>query len=153
MQALQPKDIARNHVTIPVYANHYQYGYRVFDVRRLGKNHELSTDFKLHEFQSNCGHPIVLIHPALVQLVQSLRDFLGKPLTVTNAYRTEAHNAKVGGSKNSRHLYGMAIDVTTGNKDDLAKIAVWASRNGVGGIGIYESFIHLDLGGVRQWSS
>ena len=39
------------------------------------------------------------------------KDGSGKPVTITSAYRTPAHNAKAGGAKFSQHLYGRAADI------------------------------------------
>lgn len=38
--------------------------------------------------------------------------------SVTSWYRTVKHNAQVGGDPNSRHLYGLAIDVVLDNDID-----------------------------------
>lgn len=49
---------------------------------------------------------------ALVQnVLQPLRDMLGKPITITSGFRNKLLNQKVGGASNSQHLYGQAADI------------------------------------------
>lgn len=48
-------------------------------------------------------------------LLDPLRERLGKPVVVTSGYRPERLNKAVGGSKTSNHLYGCAADIHTGN--------------------------------------
>lgn len=44
-------------------------------------------------------------------LLEPLREYLGKPIVITSGYRGEILNRKVGGSKTSQHLYGQAVDI------------------------------------------
>lgn len=63
-------------------------------------------------------------------------DFLGHILTICTIYRasvtswirTAAHNAAVGGSKQSRHLDGMACDLVADSDSDNAAIINAAHR-------------------------
>lgn len=49
---------------------------------------------------------------ALAQnVLQPLRDMLGKPITITSGFRNKPLNQKVGGASNSQHLYGQAADI------------------------------------------
>ena len=49
---------------------------------------------------------------ALVQnVLQPLRDMLGKPITITSGFRNKLLNQKVGGANNSQHLFGQAADI------------------------------------------
>tara|TARA_R110000803_G_scaffold123551_3_gene191461 strand:+ start:1158 stop:1484 length:327 start_codon:yes stop_codon:yes gene_type:complete len=93
----------------------------------------------------------------LAENLQVLRDIVGR-LDLTNAYRCKEHNADVGGSSDSQHLKGKAADIKsktiTPTKmaiivDDLMKIEKFK----LGGIGIYNTFTHLDIRGYRaRWS-
>jgi hypothetical protein len=53
----------------------------------------------------------------LAENLQVIRDFLGKPVTVTSGYRPAAKNASVGGSKTSQHLHGEAWDFVVSELD------------------------------------
>ena len=60
-------------------------------------------------------------------VLDPLRDYMGKAINVTSGYRCEALNKKVGGAAKSSHLYGMAADITIGTKSGnktLAKVIV-----------------------------
>lgn len=50
----------------------------------------------------------------LATLFEQIRYGCGdQPITVLSAYRTRAHNAKVGGAPKSQHLQGRALDLRT----------------------------------------
>ena len=70
---------------------------------------KITNNFKVSEFKSDSK--IVLIHHTLPIALQMIREKIGKAVNITNAYRTEAHNKRVGGASNSYHLYGMAADI------------------------------------------
>ncbi|QQM18193.1 peptidase [Stenotrophomonas phage Salva] len=44
-------------------------------------------------------------------ILQPLRDALGKPVIVNSAFRSEAVNKAVGGTKTSQHRLGQAADI------------------------------------------
>lgn len=47
-------------------------------------------------------------------VLDPLREAYGKPIRVNSGFRCEKLNKKVGGSKPSDHLHGMAADITAG---------------------------------------
>lgn len=53
----------------------------------------------------------------LINLVENildpLREAYGEPIIVTSGYRCEELNRLIGGSKNSQHRVGMAVDIRT----------------------------------------
>lgn len=76
--------------------------------------------------------------------LEAVRERLGnKPITITSGYRDPAHNARVGGKRNSTHLLGMAADIqhaTMTPKQVQKALADWP-----GGMGYGNSFTHLDI--------
>lgn len=64
----------------------------------------LSPHFCVREFRCKDGSDPVFIDTALAELLERIREHFGKPVTITSAYRTPAHNAKAGGAKFSQHL-------------------------------------------------
>lgn len=69
-------------------------------------------------------------------------------LIVNSGFRSVEHNHKVGGSPNSYHLLGLAIDIATHNlsKDEIVKLLMKLQEKGFNGIGIYcRGIIHADL--------
>jgi hypothetical protein len=94
----------------------------------------------------------LLVNDQALDKLQALRNALGKPLVLTSAYRSPAHNKRVGGAKNSRHMQGDAFDVRMDNHDPYAFET--AARNvGFSGFGFYQKsgFMHIDTGPERSW--
>ncbi len=116
-----------------------------------GPGHRLSEHFTLVEFASKDGADEVLVHPALVALLEAIRAKLGRPVTINSGYRTPAHNARVGGASESRHKYGMAADIAVRGLPASALYAV-AEDMEPGGLGRYHSWVHVDVQGHnRRW--
>lgn len=55
-------------------------------------------------------------------ILDPLREKYGKPIIVNSGYRCEALNKAVGGSKTSHHRFGLAADITGGNKNENKKL-------------------------------
>lgn len=110
-------------------------------------NIQISKNFKLSEFQCKDGSQLVKLDSKLLNLIQTLRDKIGKPIIITSGYRTVAYNTKVGGIKNSLHTQGKAADITKRNlgMTDAALIKL-CQEIGFGGVIIYDTFIHVDTG-------
>lgn len=124
---------------------------RVYALSEHGPEHPVSTHFTLVEFACKDGSDVVLVHPALARGLDDLRRDTGSPVVLTNSYRTFSHNAKVGGAKRSKHLYGLAADVVS-LVWTPEEVAEWAEGKGFGGIGRYNTFTHLDVYGQgRRW--
>ena len=105
----------------------------------------LSKNFKSREFDCKCsGHcHNTKIDSELVEILQKIRDHFGKAVTVNSGFRCEKHNKAVGGSARSLHLEGRAADIKV--KDiNPAQVAAYAEHLGVKGIGLYDTFVHVD---------
>jgi len=107
------------------------------------RNRKLSTNFTVKEFACKDGNVAVLVDDKLVDGLQKIRDHFGKPIHINSAYRTPAHNKAVGGSPNSQHLQGKAADIVIAGVSPLA-VAQYAEHIGMGGIGLYDGFTHVD---------
>ncbi len=92
------------------------------------------------------------LHPEAMDRLQALRDRLGKPMIVTSAYRSPAHNKAVEGAPRSKHMDGTAFDISMANHDPVAFEAA-ARAVGFLGFGTYprSNFMHVDLGPARSW--
>jgi zinc D-Ala-D-Ala carboxypeptidase len=64
---------------------------------------------------------------------------------VTSGFRTPDHNAEIGGSANSSHLKGLAIDLSCSDSVTRYSIIYWALIAGFRRIGIGSKHIHLDI--------
>jgi zinc D-Ala-D-Ala carboxypeptidase len=100
------------------------------------------------------GEGELLVNEEALDKLQRLRDLLGKPLFLTSAYRSKAHNTRVGGAKHSKHLLGEAFDVQMKNHDPHQFEAA-ARRVGFYGFGYYinSGFMHIDIGPARSWGT
>ena len=115
---------------------------------RANGNDKLSTNFKVKEFRCKDGSDSVLIDGKLVDILQSIRDYFGKPVTINSAYRNATYNRKIGGASGSLHVKGMAADIVVSGIAP-SEVAKYAERIGVKGIGLYETakdgyFVHVD---------
>ena len=107
---------------------------------------KLSANFKVSEFACKDGSDTIFISQGLVTVLRKIRDHFGEPLIITSAYRNEAYNKKVGGADYSQHKYGTAADIYI-NGVSPANIAAYVETimPDTGGIGIYSSFVHVDV--------
>ena len=69
---------------------------------------------------------------------EPMREWYGKPLTVSSFYRCPALNKAVKGSATSQHVKGEAIDIDTGSGTENLKLYEWAKANLVFDQLIYE---------------
>jgi uncharacterized protein YcbK (DUF882 family) len=114
----------------------------------------LSKNFRVKEFACKDGSDPVFVAPELVELLQKIRDHFGRPVIINSGYRTARHNKSCGGATYSQHLYGAAADIKVTGVPP-AKVAEYAETliPNSGGIGIYESFIHVDVRSVKaRWN-
>lgn len=67
------------------------------------------------------------------QAFEVLRIAWGSSLTITTALRSRALNSKIGGSVTSSHMFGGALDITCGNKeqnDELIELTLSLAKEG-----------------------
>lgn len=76
--------------------------------------------------------------------VQKIRELVARPMRITSAYRCEAHNEAVGGSKTSYHRLGRAIDIECTESDFRADLIHAAYKAGCYGVGLSGGFVHID---------
>lgn len=109
------------------------------------------SNFKVKEFACHDGTDEILIDGNLVRNMQRERDLYGST-TVNSGYRDPAYNASIpGASKNSQHVKGKAADIVCRNGSPL-EVAMTAEAMGMGGIGLYSGFTHIDTrDGKSRW--
>lgn len=89
-----------------------------------------------------------------IRVLDELRNLLGSPIAISNAYRAPAYNAAVGGEEYSQHLRFTAIDFvvrSVSTPADWARVLRDMRSRGMfsGGIGTYATFVHLDTRGTN----
>jgi uncharacterized protein YcbK (DUF882 family) len=79
-------------------------------------------------------------------------------MRVISGYRDVAYNRLIGGARQSQHMEGRAADiVVTGAAPRTVHLAAMALHEGghrLGGLGIYDGFVHVDVrpGAVARWT-
>ena len=121
----------------------------------------LTKNFNLSEFDCKDGTEMpsesltnVL---ELAENLQVLRDFVRVPIKINSSYRSLSHNANVGGSKSSQHLFAKAADIVIESKSpeqvaNIIKVLISEGKMKQGGIGVYNTFTHYDIRGHKaRW--
>lgn len=110
-------------------------------------------DWLMRDVQAERIQPIDLRVFYLLAMVQA--EFGGRPILVTSGYRTRVTNESlitrgVDAARNSFHLRGRAVDIQIPGVSPsiLAELGV---SLGLGGVGVYATFVHLDTGPRRVW--
>ena len=115
-----------------------------------GDRTRLSINFIAKEFDCSCSEcNETLIDLDHVAKLQQLRHDLGSSIHITSAYRCPAHNAAVGGAKNSQHKLGTATDIVVSAMDPN-EVADACEK--FDGLGRYDTFTHIDSrGSSARW--
>lgn len=93
-------------------------------------------------------------------VLDALREHLGRPVILTSTYRAPAYNRAVGGERASYHMKFMACDFQVNGvrpaiahatlkrwRDEKRRFALPGGRGAwtfTGGLGLYDTFVHLD---------
>ncbi len=103
------------------------------------------------------GNSAVWIDPRLFDLLSAVQAAMSAvhgsivPLIVTSGYRTPKHNSGLeGAARASLHLRGQAGDIKAQGYSSSA-VAMAGALHARGGVGIYPTFTHLDIGSIRSW--
>jgi uncharacterized protein YcbK (DUF882 family) len=111
-------------------------------------------DWVLRDVDVEEVYPIDLRVYYLLGLLQAALG--GQPIIVTSGYRTKATNERprqqgIDAARNSFHLRGRAADVNIRGVAP-ARVAMLGSELGLGRVGLYYNFVHLDSGPRRFWA-
>lgn len=144
LPAAEKEEVKGEKPMIPIYA---------YSWKKDGEK-ALSANFKVKEFRCKDNTDTIFVAPALVELLQKIRDHYKKPVNINSAYRTEPYNKKIGGANYSQHKYGTAADIYISGVTPTALYTYVDSLLGnTGGIGKYKNFVHVDVREVKaRWS-
>jgi peptidoglycan hydrolase-like protein with peptidoglycan-binding domain len=119
---------------------------------------KVSPHFTVKELVSSGGRPASMarISPALVNVLEAIREHTGKPVRILSGYRSWLRNQQVYAARGqratvSRHCSGQAADIAIAGMSglQLAKIAIDAAGTELAlGIGVKD--LHVDVRG--QWT-
>ncbi len=102
---------------------------------------------KNDEFRCRCGCGLGVndMDQETLEALDDSRDDAGVSFIIDSAIRCPNHNAKVGGKKDSSHLYGYGVDIRAGGSYKRFLIVKALLANGFIRIGIHRGFIHADM--------
>ena len=114
-----------------------------------------TKDFKVSEFACKCGCGFNNIDQRVLTMAQTIRDALGVPVRVNSGCRCEKHNARVGGIKGSKHVKGLAADLSCSKSakvmfDTVKQLHAEGKLPDLDYCIRYKNFIHIDCGGKRK---
>ena len=126
----------------------------------MATRHRLSKNFVVEEFDCHDGTKVMKrdyngLEYLCRQFLEPLRKKYGR-VTINSGFRTVSWNRKVGGASKSFHVYTIhdgndqAADIkcAKGGPRDWHRTLNWIrnkKRNGRGGLGLYSTFVHVDL--------
>lgn len=102
---------------------------------------------------------VTMLGVDIIVVASRIAKRIGKKLYINSAYRSPAKNANTdGAAKNSLHMSGLAFDVSWARSgittsDERERFITIASQEGIGGMSTYPTFIHIDVGTRRTWST
>lgn len=117
--------------------------------------------FSMNEFECHCGCRMpdgarANIVALVEQVLDPVREKLGKPIRVNSGYRCPRHNEEVLGVRNSQHIKGEAADIAMvhGSRFKVHDLAHAIVENGkFDQLIIYPTFVHVSWkrqGGNRK---
>ena len=116
---------------------------------------DLSKNFSRSEFECRCGCGMDNINPELIEVLQDLRDWWKRPITINSGCRCYDHNERVqkqanpdyiANSSKSQHMLCTATDIKVKGISPVV-IASYLHRKYPNqyGIGTYKTFVHIDV--------
>ena len=85
------------------------------------------------------------MNPMFLEMLDMLREELGRPVYLTSAYRSPKHSIEAKKKEPGTHAQGIAADISCTNGADRYRILDAAYKLGFTGVGVHPSFIHLDI--------
>jgi zinc D-Ala-D-Ala carboxypeptidase len=104
-------------------------------------SHFQKRDFRC---RCKCGNGVEEMDEVFLASLDYAREMAKVPFIISSAFRCEAHNINVGGSPNSAHLRGTAVDISCTFSDNRYAILEGLREAGITRIGIRKDFIHAD---------
>lgn len=115
---------------------------------------DISKHFDRQEIACKCGCGFDTMDAETLKVADEIRDFVGSSITPSSGARCLAHNVEIGGSKNSQHTKGRAMDLPVPDPGAVYRF-LCTRYEGLYGIGVYHSFVHIDTrtNGPARWDN
>ena len=106
----------------------------------------ISKHFSRYEFACSCGCQFQTVDSELLQVLEQVREHFEKPVHINSGCRCLEHNTKIGGSKDSKHMQGIAADIVVEEiEPDVVADYLEERFQERYGIGRYTTFTHIDV--------
>lgn len=119
--------------------------------KKVDGNKFVEKNFKVKEFACRDGSDKVLVCDETARILQAVRDYFGRPVTINSAYRTPTYNRKIGGASKSQHVVGTACDISVKGVPPSAVASFLEAFYPKHGIGLYPTFTHIDSRGYKVY--
>lgn len=101
------------------------------------------------EQEMSCSHTGKCeMNPEFMAKLEDLREFYGKPMVITSAYRDPSHPIEASKKRRGAHAYGRAVDVAVRGSEAHEFLKAVLAHGEFKRIGIQQKgdgrFIHLD---------
>lgn len=121
----------------------------------------ISDYLTLEEYRCDCGfcdglppdfhlHDLNYPYTELVNIFDAVRATWGKPIPVSSGYRCPHHNASIGGSPCSVHIFGLALDMDLESAGEVGELFHILNTDfhhlRIGAYSQTGTFIHIDIG-------
>lgn len=105
----------------------------------------MSKNFSNHEFTCPCCDRYIVSNH-LITLLELIRAEFMQPVHINSGYRCKEHNDHVGGTKNSKHLLGIAADfhIIGISPEDIYDFINMTFPKCYG-VGLYDEWVHVDV--------
>ena len=107
----------------------------------------LSEHFRREEFVCRCSDcEFDTVDAELISVLEDLRTYFDRAVTINSSCRCKKHNKAIGGSKGSQQLQGKAADITMQGIDPaVVSVYLKDKYQTEYGIGTYTTFTHIDV--------
>lgn len=116
---------------------------------------DISPNFSRREFACHCGCGFDAVDTELIEVLEGVRQHFSASMKITSGCRCYKHNAKVGGSPKSQHVFAKAADISVAGIRP-ADVAAYLEKNYPSkyGIGRYNGWVHIDVRAQKaRWDS
>lgn len=101
--------------------------------------------FTKEEMACSCGCGRADMDPDFMAMLDELREQLGRPLTITSAFRCRNHLEEIKKALPGAHSAGYAADIAVSGGSERFQVMQAAIKMGFVGIGVARGFVHVDL--------
>ncbi len=86
----------------------------------------------------------------LLSVLDEIEECTGKEVRVNSAFRSVAYEIRMGRTGSSAHTLGKAVDIHCYDSKYRYEVVKIALQKGINRIGIYKTFIHLDVATAKD---